>query len=145
MPSRFGNAFMSWMIRSPFWGLMGSGMAVITVKGRKSGRAISTPINVMQEGQTYTVISSHDRIWWKNLRGGAQADLRVSGRDVKVTGELIEAEAEVKNGMVALFDKQPVVAKYLKVRMGAGGTYNEEDLSRLAGERVIIRLTQASE
>ena len=135
---------MSWMIRSPLWGLMGSGMAVITVKGRKTGKAISTPINVMKEGDRYTVISSRERTWWKNLRDGAPADLHVSGKDVKVKGALVEAEAEVKKELLALFGKQPMAAKYLKARLEPGGTYNEEDLTRLAGERVVINLQNQS-
>ena len=37
--------FMTWMLHSPFRIFM-SGIMLITVTGRKSGRAISTPVNL---------------------------------------------------------------------------------------------------
>ena len=59
--------FMTWMLRSPFHIFMG-GVLLITVTGRKSGRAISTPVNYARDGDTLLVTSKTDRTWWKNVR-----------------------------------------------------------------------------
>jgi hypothetical protein len=40
-----------------------SGILLITVTGRKSRRAISTPVNYARDGETLLVISKTDRTW----------------------------------------------------------------------------------
>ena len=140
MPSKFGNAFMSWMINSPLGGMMGEGMAVITVKGRKTGKPISTPINVMRDGEVYTIISSRERTWWRNLRGGAEARLRSGGKTFQVNGEVFESETDLKVKLAEFLRKQPMVARYIKVRTTADGSLNEADLNLAISERVLIQL-----
>lgn len=140
MAENFGNKFMKFMIYSPLGGLMGKGMAVITVTGRKTGKQISTPINVIKTENVYSVISSRERTWWRNLRGGAEATLRVAGRTFKVDGQVFESNDEVKAGMMLFIHQQPMMAKYLKVHVNEDGSLNEKDLERVVNERVLVKL-----
>ena len=39
-----GNDFMAWVLRSPFHGMLSNGMMLITVTGRKTGKAYTTPV-----------------------------------------------------------------------------------------------------
>ena len=71
--------FMTWLLRSPFHVFMG-GMLLITVSGRKSGRAISTPVNYVRDGDTLLITSKADRTWWNNVRGGAPVTLLLNGK-----------------------------------------------------------------
>jgi len=73
MPGSFGNFFMKAILNSPLHGLLGDSFAVITVTGHKTGRAISTPVNVSFADNCYTVVSTRDRTWWRNLRGDVPA------------------------------------------------------------------------
>jgi len=134
---------MSWIICSPFWGVLGRRMAVITFAGRKTGLTISTPISVSRVGDTYTVISSRDRTWWRNLRGGASADLRNVGKTIKVRGEVFENAAEVREKLIEYLTRDAFAAKFLQVRVNPEGELNDDDLTRLISERVLIRLQQA--
>ncbi len=59
--------FMTWILRSPFHIFMG-GIMLITVTGRKTGRAISIPVNCARDGDTLLVTSKTGRTWWKNVR-----------------------------------------------------------------------------
>lgn len=140
MANNLGNTFMKLLINSPLGGVMGESMAVITVTGRKTGNLISTPINVVKTGSTFTVISSRERTWWRNLRGGAEADLRVAGKTHRVNGKVYESIEEVKPGMIQFFNYQPKTAKYLKVWVNEDGSLNEKDLDRVVNERVLIKL-----
>jgi deazaflavin-dependent oxidoreductase (nitroreductase family) len=140
MAESFGNKFMKFMINSPLGGLMGASMAVITVTGRKTGKLISTPINVIKTDNTYTVISSRDRTWWRNLRGGAEAILRVAGKTFKVDGQVLESNEEVRAGLMIFFKKQPMMSKYLKIQVNEDGSLNEKDLEKVVSERILVKL-----
>jgi len=67
---------MGWLIKSPFGKLMGENLAVITVTGRKTGRLISTPINVARQADVFTTTSTRERTWWRNLRDGVEIPVK---------------------------------------------------------------------
>lgn len=140
MPGAFGNSFMKAMINSPLHPLLGSGFAVITVTGRKTGQAISTPINVSPVEGGYTVTSLRERAWWRNLRGDAPASLRVGGKTIAVRGQIIDDPDEVREELIRHFQRNPGRAKYFNVREMPEGGFDPGDLQRAAGERLIIRL-----
>jgi len=131
---------MMWLIKSPMGSLMGEGLAVITVTGRKSGQPISTPINVQREGEIFTAISSRDRTWWRNLRDGASAQLHVAGKTINVIGRAFESKEDVKGKLTTFFTRHPVMAKYLNVNLDQDGSMNEADLEKVVNERVVIEL-----
>ena len=68
-----GNNFMSWILRSPFHGLLSKGMILITVTGCKSGRKYTKPVEYFREDEQLRVITSRDRTWWRNLKRGAES------------------------------------------------------------------------
>jgi deazaflavin-dependent oxidoreductase (nitroreductase family) len=143
MPGAIGNFFMKAMINSPLHSLLGDTFAVITVTGRKTGGAISTPINVSHEGDSYTVVSMRHRTWWRNLRGDAPASLRVSGRAFVVRGEIIEDTGEVREELRRYFQRYPDNARYFNVHLAPDGELHPDDLQHAAEDRLIIRLHPA--
>ncbi len=144
MPNAISNFFMKTIVNSPLHPLLGSRFAVITFEGRKSGKRYSTPINVTRGGDTFTAVSLRSRNWWRNLRGGRQAELRVSGRRYTVRGEVLEDHGAVVAGLAQYFRQNPGYAKYFGVRLTPDGQLSGEDLDRAADERVIIRLSSVT-
>ena len=140
MPGSFGNFFIKAIINSPLHFLLGDSFAVITVTGRKTGRAISTPVNVSRDEGSYTVVSMRDRSWWRNLRGDVPAHLRVSGKTFPVRGEIIEDSSAVREELRQYFRQRPGSAKYFNVRLTSEGEPDPEGLQHAAEERLIIRL-----
>jgi len=140
MPSLTGNAFMKAMINSPLHGLLGERFAVITLTGRKSGRAISTPINVSRDEKGYTVVSTRDRTWWRNLRGDTPARLRNAGRTFSVRGEVIDEPGAVRDELQRYFQRYPGDAKYFNVHLNPEGKPDPAELEHAAEEKLIIRL-----
>jgi deazaflavin-dependent oxidoreductase (nitroreductase family) len=140
MPNLIANKFMQTMIASPLHPLLGGGFAVITVTGRKTGRRISTPINVSPQGTEFTVVSTRNRNWWKNLRDGKKGELRYQGKTISVTARIVDQASEVPAELKAFFGRYPGHAKYFGVRMDDHGSPLEEDLTRAAKDRVIIFL-----
>jgi hypothetical protein len=133
MPSPIGNFFVKTLVNSPLHPLLGSQFAVISLTGRRSGRAFSTPINVMNIDGTLTAISSRERTWWRNLQDGATATLRHRGRSSTVRAELLTRSDEVLAGLQACFRVYPGLAKYF------GGT-DPDRLAAAAADRILIRL-----
>jgi len=143
MPGPIGNFFMKAIVNSPLHPLLGSNIAVITVEGRKSGKRYATPVNTVRDGDTFTVVSLRSRTWWRNLRGERLATLRASGKQYSVRGEVIENRDEVVAGLAQHFRQHPDYARFFGVRLAADGRPMQEDLERVADERVLIRLSSA--
>ena len=144
MPSTVGNFFIKAMINSPLHSLLGDSFAVITVTGRKTGRPISTPINVSRDEGSYIVVSMRNRTWWRNLRGNTQAQLRVKGKTIQVRGDVIEDPSTVREELRQYFRQHPGNAKYFNVRLTPEGEPDPEGLQRAAEERLIIRLSPST-
>lgn len=128
------------LVRSPLHTLLGESWAVIQVRGLKTGQLYTLPINLVRDGETMIVVSYKHRTWWRNLREGQHAMLRIGGKDLEVRGELVEADEDVRNGLLWFFEKYPGYARYFNVQRGKDGRPFPEDLERLVQERVLIRL-----
>ena len=140
MPTPLGNFFMKTLINSPLYFLLGKSFAVITVTGRKTGKSITTPINTVCIEGVLTVISMRNRTWWRNMRSGRLAQLRQGGKSLPVRAEVVESQAEVADWLGKYFSIYPGYAKYFKINLKPDGRPDLQDLERLAGERVILRL-----
>jgi hypothetical protein len=140
MPGPISNFFMKAILNSPLHGLLGDEIGVITVAGRQTGVRYSTPVNVVKDNGVYTATSLKERRWWRNLRGGRAAVLRVSGNQQTVWGEVFEAPAEVAECLDKYFNKHPASAKHFGVRLGQDGHPARQDLEREAEKRVVVYL-----
>jgi hypothetical protein len=141
MPSPFGNAFMKAIIVSPLHALLGDGFAVIAVTGRKTGRRISTPINLPSRNGEFIVISYRHRTWWRNLLEGRRGELHHRGKTIPIEARIQDQTPAVAAGLKKYFETHPGRAKYSGIRVTAEGHALEQDLTRAAEDRVVIFLT----
>ena len=133
------NPIMSWMIRSPLHFTVSRNMMLMTYTGRKSGKNFTTPMNYLaMNGGLYTN-SYRDRVWWRNLRGGADVTLHLRGEDVFARAEAIEDQSDIAAHMTQYLEEAPHLAKYMDVRMDADGNPDAADVARLAQEMVVVR------
>jgi len=150
-PNSIGNFFVKAIVNSPLHPLLGESFAVVTVEGRRTGRRYSVPIGVWREGDTVTAVSHRvDRNWWRNLRGGRVAQLRVSGKQYAVRGEILERKEDVVAGLTSYLmhfsgRSRKVNANYFGIRLGEDERPRKDDLERAAGDRVIIRFHPAKD
>jgi deazaflavin-dependent oxidoreductase (nitroreductase family) len=132
------NPILKWLLQSPIHGILSGSTMLITVTGRKSGKAISTPVNYVDMGEELMTVSFRQRKWWRNLRGGAPVTLRLRGRNVKANSTAIEDGEGVAAQLGAYFKKVPQYAKYLHVRLDERGAPVVEDVIESAKDRVVI-------
>ena len=133
------NPIISWMIRSPLHSLVSKNTMLMTYTGRVSGKEFTTPMNYLaMNGALYTN-SYRKRVWWRNLRGGAEVTLRLRSEDVPARAEVIEDQSAVAGYLNEYLEAAPQLAKYMQVRMDENGKPLAEDIVRRAQEMVMVR------
>ena len=134
-----GNGFMSWVLRSPLHGMLSNGMMLITVTGSRTGKKYTTPVEYFREDELLWVMTSRDRTWWKNLRGGAEVSLLLKRKPVTAIAEPeLDAKA-VEARMVEYIKHVPQAAKPLGIRI-ENGKANAEDIARTAEDRLFVKI-----
>ena len=74
------------LLRYRLYWLMGRDTILVKVKGRKSGRMVQFPVNINRDGADFWVISSRDRVWWRNLQSDPTATLWLGGQTIGCQG-----------------------------------------------------------
>lgn len=134
-----GNGFMSWVLRSPFHGMLSSSMMLITVTGRKTGRKYTTPVSYYRENGDLWVITSRDRTWWKNVQGGAEVALLLKRNIVNAFAEPELDEKAVEARLCEYIRRFPQAAKPMGIRVEQGKA-NAADIARTAKGRLFVRI-----
>jgi deazaflavin-dependent oxidoreductase (nitroreductase family) len=134
-----GNDFMSWILRSPFHGILSNGMMLITVTGHKTGKKYTTPVGYYRNGEYLWILTSRDRTWWRNLRGGAEVSLLLKRKPVTAFAETELDEKAVEARMYEYLRHVPQAAKPMKVRM-ENGKPNPQDIASIARDRLFVRI-----
>ena len=134
------NPIMIWLLRSPLHGMVSRNLILVSVKGRKSGKVISVPTNYLRDGNALWVISWRDRTWWRNLRGGANVQVRLAGKGVKGCGRVIEEQEAVAHSLLEYYGKVPGLAKYVGVGLDAANQPVPADCEHAAEKMVMIRI-----
>jgi hypothetical protein len=134
-----GNDFIIWLLRSPFHGILSNGMMLVTVTGRKTGKNYTLPVEYYRENGYLWVMTSRDRTWWRNLRGGAKAALLLKRKPITAF-----AEPELNENIVAAqirnyLQRRPQAAKPLGIRV-KDGILNAGDVERFSRERLFVKI-----
>ena len=140
-PDGLANRWMAWLLRSPLHALLDGGTMLITVTGRRTGAAYTTPVNYVRRGDTLIVLSRADRTWWRNARG-APVTLFLHGRERQGYAETIENPWAVAAAIHDLVAESPVFRRRFRVRLAENGRPERpERVAMLIENRVIIRIT----
>jgi len=132
------NPIVRWLVRSPLHFFVSSNIMLMTTIGRKSGKSYTIPMNYLAIGDTLYTISSRERVWWRNMRGGKQVTLRLRGDDTPAYVEIIEGRSEVAEQLLNYFISAPQFARYMNVRINSNGEPNSEDIAQLAVEKIMV-------
>lgn len=134
-----GNDFMSWILRSPFHGMLSNGMMLITITGRKTGKTYTTPVGYYVEAEYLWVVTSRERKWWKNLQGGAQVNLLLKRKPVNGIADIELDEKAIEARMYEYLRHVPQAAKPMKIRV-EDGKPNPADIAATAKDRLFVNI-----
>jgi deazaflavin-dependent oxidoreductase (nitroreductase family) len=111
-------------------GISFRGSNILAVKGRKSGKTYTTPVNPLSfNGKRYLVAPRGETGWVKNIRVSGEGELRLGSKREQIRAEEISGP-----------EKVPVLREYLKFWKSEtskffGGVTDEapeEELARIA-------------
>jgi hypothetical protein len=140
-----GNNLVMFILRTPLHPILSGNMMILTLAGRKSARPISLPVNYYRDGDIFWVTSVRDRKWWRNLKGGALVMMHLRGKEVHGYAETILDESAVVERFIAMLAIQPQSRKAYNIRVNEeDDMLNLDDLKRVAGERLFVKITLKS-
>jgi deazaflavin-dependent oxidoreductase (nitroreductase family) len=135
------NPFMKAVLHSPLHWLAGKSTMLITYTGHKSGKEYCTPVNFVRDGERLLSMSMADRVWWRNLRGGAPVQVVLQGKTYRGTGRVFETEQEVAERLGVLARVNRMYARYLGVEIDDHGELVDAGpLIEAAAGRVVVEI-----
>lgn len=89
---RLGNLVVIGLLRSPLHRLASGSLLLITYRGRRSGRHFTIPVMYAEREGALTILAGHAerKLWWRNLRGGAQVEVLLRGRRLRGEATIVE-------------------------------------------------------
>jgi deazaflavin-dependent oxidoreductase (nitroreductase family) len=139
------NPLVGLILRSPLHGLMSTTLLLITYHGRKSGKAYSLPVQYAQSGNQIFIVPGmpEQKIWWRNLQGGAPVKIYLRGKDLAGTGLLLKQDTDAETivkGFSLYLQRFPMLANYHKIRVEADGSFNAGDLNKVVEMATVIQV-----
>jgi hypothetical protein len=131
---------MSWLLRSPFHGLISGSILLITYIGRRSGKEYSTPLNYIRDDNNLWVTSVRTRTWWRNFREEWPIRVIVQGMEIQGRGEAIVEQDALSDALKEFFRLSPSSARFFKVKLDEDGAPDPGDLERIVAERVLVKI-----
>ncbi len=117
-------------------------MMIISFRGRKSGKAYSTPVNYFrapgEQGEYLVTFSKPERVWWRNLRGGAQVTLHLQGKTVRGQATASQDVDLAMKYLIFFLTRNPKVARYFDVQMTPENLPEEPSLAQAAAKLVVV-------
>jgi hypothetical protein len=144
--NHLANPMMRLFLRSPLHGLVSGSLALITYQGRKSGNEYTIPVQYVQTGEKMYILpgGAEQKTWWRNLRGGAPVHLVLRGQNVKGVGQVLQGETDkvaIAEALVPYFQRFPAAARLQHLQPASDGSFNSDDLGRIAASIVMVRVT----
>lgn len=78
---RLGNLFVNGLLRSPIHRVLSGSLLLISYRGRRTGRRFTIPVMYAERDGALTIFVGHPERnkWWRNLRQGADVEVRLCG------------------------------------------------------------------
>jgi len=138
---RLVNPLVTLLLRSPLQFLASDALLLITFTGRKSGREYTTPVGYEQLDGTLYVTTQTDRVWWRNLRGGAEVSVRLRGEPRRGHAEVIEDDESVAEYVQGFLERHGVgAASRIALSIEADEVPPVETLRRGLSEVLVVRI-----
>ncbi len=130
------------LLRSPLHGIASGNIAILHFTGRKSGRALNTPLSYTREDNLVRLLSSTNTNWWKNFRGGDKpVEVEIAGGRHTGTASLYEGDSpELREGVTAFLTALPRDAVVYGVKLGADRTPLPDSLAEAAPRLVLVEI-----
>ena len=135
--NRLLNPLAVAVLRSPLHRLTSRTNALVTCRGRRSGRTYTLPVRYAEDpdGLWLHAARPETKTWWRNLEGGAPVTVRLRGREFAAHAEAIrDDQARVTEGLWSYYRRFPALAKSI------GLSWEPSSVEAAAARSVVVRV-----
>ena len=138
----FINFAMKLLLRSPLHFIVSSHILLITFTGRRTGRTCTTPVRYLREGNIARLFSSPHANWWKNLRGGADVSVTITGKEHQCRAAVLDTDDDTKLRIFRTYlESFPGDAAYHGLKPSRRIPHPEETLRAILKDVAITEVT----
>ncbi len=136
------NPPMRALLRSPLHGLASASLCLLSYTGRRSGRAFTTPLSFMREGNLVRLLSSHETRWWLNFRHGpVEVEVEIARRTFQGQATaILEDSDRLRDGVRIFLTAIPRDAVVYGIKLDRDRRPREEDIASAAGHVVLVEI-----
>lgn len=140
-PPDWANSLMKWALTTPgFQRMVGQGVALLSFKGRRTGKAYTIPVSYHRQDDIVTIITKRQRRWWHNFESPMEVELRLAGSDHIGKAQIEVDNADTLEFMTDYLSQRPIDAKAYGL---AKDEITREKIARIIPHIVVIRVTIA--
>ena len=121
---------------------MARSLLLLRFRGRRSGSWHTTPVGYAREGDVVVIVTSPTYAWWRNIRDGADVDVRLDGAWREGRARIVGPDDPAYDETVALQVRRrgTGMLRGFGVPVGDDGHVAAEDRDRAAGRAHIVRV-----
>ena len=136
------NPVMTGLLRSPIHGIASRNLCLLTYRGRRSGRTITTPLSFMREGDTVRLLTSQRTRWWLNFRDApADVELEIARQHFRGRARAITEDGDrYRDGIRRFLTSVPRDAPVYGIQLDKQRRPREESLAKAAGHVVLVEV-----
>ena len=130
------------LLRSPLHRLASSNIGILHFTGRRSGRALDTPVSYARDGQVVRLMSSQNTGWWKNFRDRpAAVEMEMARTRHPGFATLYEGDSKaLREGVAKFLAAVPRDAVIYGLRLGRDRRPTEKSLDANAHRLVLVEI-----
>jgi hypothetical protein len=132
---RIANVPMRWILSLPVETPIGRRLMLLFYTGRKTGRHYRQPVSYVEEGGV--LLTPGGGRWKLNLRDGEAIRVRLRGRDVLASPDLVRDPDEVESLLRKMMAANPRLASFVPF-IGPGAQIDQDKLRRAVGHGFAI-------
>jgi hypothetical protein len=107
---------------------LGRNLMLAFIIGRKSGRIYRQPVSYVRDGEV--LLTPGGGKWKLNLVSGTPVRIRLRGKDISATPELVSDVDEVGGLLQTMAAGNPAAARFVGIRRGPDGHFDRDGVAR---------------
>lgn len=125
---RVANVPMRLILGLPVPTPLGRNLMLAFIIGRKTGRIYRQPLSYVRDGDA--LLTPGGGKWKFNLVSGAPVRIRLRGKDISATPELVGDVDQVGRLLRVMAAGNPAAARFVGIQRGADGSFDRDGVAR---------------
>jgi deazaflavin-dependent oxidoreductase (nitroreductase family) len=141
------NPLVIGLLRSPLHVVLGGGLMLLTITGRRSGRRYTIPVGYQRDGDVLRVLVSKARRkqWWRNFRVPAPVEVELHGERLQGTARVVDATSQpFRDVVAATLQRLPMLGAQLGIAVERGRGLSDQQLEVVSREAALVEITLAT-